>query len=66
MGEENNEIQEKIKRYKKINRNLKIVFWVILFVVVGITSWILYRMYWSPDNAISEMKLMSHTYSNGF
>lgn len=49
------EIQEKIKKYKKINRILKIAFWVILLIVIGITSWILYRMYWSPDNAISLM-----------
>lgn len=55
MEEEKEKIQEEIKRYKRINRNLKIVFWIILLVVISVTSWVLYKMYWSPDNAISQM-----------
>lgn len=55
MEEEKEKIQEEIKKYKRINRNLKIVFWIILLVVISVTSWVLYKMYWSPDNAISQM-----------
>lgn len=56
------EIQEKIKRYKKINRRLKIAFWVILLLVISFATWVVYRMYCWTQSPDVEMKPIIYIY----